>query len=368
MMYNDAEYQNCIHELSASCETCLQDGYPFIVKPVPGLGHKGDIDPRVNVMLHQLSADPGPETIDLTDLAPLRACMNWKSFDITNALISVAHTSFIGRDGNRVPLRVYSFAEVEGPKPCIVYFHGGGWIGGKMAYVENICKLIAEKIRGVVVSVDYRLAPEDPFPSGFYDCFDAVKHVYENSGKFAVNKRQIGVSGDSAGSNLAAVCALCDRDAGTGMIRHQALAYPCVNPCNAPSDYYTWHEDFYNIQHHREDILNLCVYELPIQRCIKIVEPAYVQGRYDIKYPYVAPLFADDLKNVAPAIFILPEYDYLRQEGEAYAKRLAADGVEVKVICYSGINHGFMEKVGQYPQAEDAIDEIAKSFLAAVAE
>lgn len=362
-MYNDIEYQNCIKELADNVVISEKDGYLFVKKPVPGIDHSGDIDPRVQKLLHILNADPGPEEIDLANIEPLRACMNWKSLDITNALICTNHTSFIGRDGNKIPLRVYSCSEESAPMPCLIYFHGGGWIGGRMSYVENICKLLAEQIHGVVVSVDYRFAPEYPFPAGFNDCCDAVRFVYEHSAVFGVDNHKIGVSGDSAGSNYAAACSLYDRDQNTGMICYQALAYPCVNPCLVKSDHYSWDEGFYDIQYNREDILNLCVYELPVQRCFRVVEKAYLQGKTSPTHPYVAPIFADNLKGVAPAVFVLPEYDYLRQEGEAYAKRLAHDGADVKVICYSGINHGFLEKVGQYPQAEDAIKEMARSFL-----
>ncbi len=363
MMYNDSEYQSYIRSLSTPVPKEKRNGFSFYRKLVPGQNQPGDIDPWVLSMLHMLNQEPGPETIDLQDLGPLRACMNWKSFDITTALINVKHCTFIGRDGNVIPLRVYSCAEISGIKPCILYFHGGGWIGGQMGYVENICKLLAERIRGVVVSVDYRLAPENPFPAGFNDCYDAVRFVAAHSETFEVNPKHIGVAGDSAGANLAAACALYDRNQKEHHICFQGLAYPCVNPCGAPTDYYIWNEDFYEIRAHKEDILSLCVYELPVQRCMKIVEPAYVQGRYELTNPYISPLFAKDLRGIAPSVFILPEYDYLRQEGEAYASRLAKAGCKVDVMCYCGINHGFMEKVGQYPQAEDAIQEIAKRFL-----
>lgn len=361
-MYNDAEYQKLLAALEADTKSVPKDGYELILKAIPDSSRDGDIDPRVLELLLKLQKNPGPETIDLADLEPLRACMNWKSLDITTVLLNTAHTSFTGRDGNKIRLRIYSPAEVSGLQPCILYFHGGGWIGGKMAYVENICKVLAEKIQGTVVSVDYRLAPENPFPKGFYDCVDAVHFIYANSASFSIDSKRIGVCGDSAGGNLAAACALYDRDHQEHKIACQALLYPCVNPFSLENPYYTWDEKEYEVKVHVAEIKSLCIHELPVKRCMAIVRKAYLSDEKDLWNPYASPLFAQDLAGSAPAIMITPEYDHLRLEGEAYARRLAKAGVPTTVVRYRGINHGFTEKVGQYPQSEDSLNEIAKYF------
>jgi len=361
-LYNDAEYQRLIAALESDQTSLSKDGYKLILKAIPDSAIDGDIDPRVLELLLKLQMDPGPETIDLTDLAPLRACMNWKSLDITTMLLNTVHSSFTGRDGNKIRLRIYSPAELSQKLPCILYFHGGGWIGGQMAYVENICKYLAEKIQGVVVSVDYRLAPEDPFPKGFHDCVDAIRFVCENSNAFSIDSNRIGVCGDSAGGNLAAACALYDRDHKKHKIACQALLYPCVNPFSLENPYYTWDENEYEVKAHVSEIRNLCIHELPVKRCMAVVRNAYLSDEKDLKNPYASPLFAQDLANSAPAIIITPEYDRLRLEGEAYARRLAKAGVPTTVVRYRGINHGFTEKVGQYPQSQDSLNEIAKYF------
>lgn len=361
-MYNDDEYQKMITALETNAATSTKDGYELILKAIPDSAIDGDIDSRVLELLLKLQQAPGPETIDLTDLAPLRASMNWKSLDITTILLNSVHSSFTGRDGNRIRLRIYAPAELSGKLPCILYFHGGGWIGGQMAYVENICKFLAEKIQGMVVSVEYRLAPEAPFPKGFHDCVDAVRFVYENSKSLSVDSKRIGVCGDSAGGNLAAACALYDRDHQEHKIACQALLYPCVNPFSLENPYYTWNEKEYEVKAHVSEIKNLCIHELPVKRCMAVVRKAYLSDEKDLRNPYASPLFAPDLTGSAPAIIITPEYDHLRLEGEAYARRLAKAGVSVTVVRYRGINHGFAEKVGQYPQSQDSINEIAKYF------
>lgn len=361
-MYNDAEYQKLLAALTTKTKHLTKDGYELIIKAIPDVDQDGDIDPRVLTLIQKLQADPGPETIDLANLAPLRACMNWKSLDITTMLLNTIHSSFQGRDGNKIRLRLYSPAEIPGPMPCIVYFHGGGWIGGQMAYVENVCKVLAEKIQGIVVSVEYRLAPENPFPKGFNDCVDAVRYVYENSQNLQIDPERIGVCGDSAGGTLAAVCALYDRDHHEHKIACQALLYPCVNPFSLENPYYDWDENEYEVKAHESEIRNMCIHELPVKRCMAIVREAYLSDEKDLRNPYASPLLAEDLTGSAPTIIITPEYDHLRLEGEAYARRMAAAGVPTTVVRYKGINHGFTEKVGQYPQSEDSLNEVAKYF------
>ena len=118
----------------------------------------------------------------------------------------------------------------------------------------------------------------------------------------------------------------------------------------------------YEVKAHVSEIRNLCIHELPVKRCMAVVRNAYLSDEKDLKNPYASPLFAQDLANSAPAIIITPEYDRLRLEGEAYARRLAKSGVPTTVVRYRGINHGFTEKVGQYPQSQDSLNEIAKYF------
>lgn len=361
MYFNAEEHKKLLAVLESSGQSIDVDGLPVRVKPIPDAGYAGDIDPRVLRLNAATSADPGPERIDLTDMAPLRAAMNWKSFDITEALIETRHLSF-ETPANTVRLRVYTPVEQPtGKKPCILYFHGGGWIGGEMAYVENSCKLLAEAAGAVVVSAQYRFAPEHPFPAAFEDCWAAVEYLHSHPDDLGIDPGNIAVCGDSAGGNLAACCALKDRDDQTGYIRFQALVYPSVNPCQCDSPYYTWREEAYGSTGDRAAVMEL-VKGLPVMRCLAVVEEAYVQGKNDPATPYIAPLFAADLKGMAPALIITPEYDYLRQEGEAYARRLLGDGVEISVIRYKGMDHGFFEKAGQYPQAADAAREIARAF------
>ncbi|NTV91255.1 MAG: alpha/beta hydrolase, partial [Clostridiales bacterium] len=133
-------------------------------------------------------------------------------------------------DGNPVKLWMYYPRKPEGKtgRPCLIYFHGGGWIGGTTFSVENFCRLIAEVADAVVVNADYSLAPEKKYPNAFNDCFSTVRHIYENASEYGIDPGKIGVGGDSAGGNLAAACSAKDRDLHSGMIRYQALIYPAL--------------------------------------------------------------------------------------------------------------------------------------------
>ena len=244
----------------------------------------------------------------------------------------------------------------------IVFIHGGAFFGGSTKTVKNACKYLAQKIEGVVVSVDYRLCPEHRFPEGLHDCFDTVKWLYENGKELNVNKDAIGVAGDSAGGNLSAVCALMDRDMKTNMIKFQGLIYPVVMLSNKEVDDYKFDISLYNVKHNHELINNtiMMITSFPPLSLL------YVNSDEEVDNPYVSPLLAENLKDVAETLIVTAEYDYLTLEAETYGRKLVRDGVKTKVIRYNGIDHAFIDKFGIYPQAQDFINEMAKAFLNAI--
>ncbi|OCT15734.1 alpha/beta hydrolase [Paenibacillus pectinilyticus] len=345
------------------------EGLDIVIKRVPDSDVEGDLDPRVLTvaleMAERMASGPkmdfsleGPE-----NLARLRAMMGWPNVDVTVTAIETTHITIAGTNGE-IPLRIYS-PHTSGPLPAIVFFHGGGFIGGSVDCVENPCKSLAEKAGAVVINVDYRLAPENPFPAGLIDCFDAVKWVYDNAAEIQVNPQQMGVAGDSAGGNLAAVCSIMDRDQGTGMIKYQALLYPTVNMDAIPTEDFKWELEAYNVKHHHE-LIHGMIHALGASS--GGLEQIYLQGKTAVTEPYVSPLLAEDVSGLPATLVIEAEYDYLRLEGEAYARRLIRAGVPTKMIRYNGVDHAFMDKIGLYPQAEDCMNEIAKGLKALFAE
>lgn len=341
-------------ELLSLIETKTQvenrDGVEWVIKPIPDLDATGELDPRV----FAINSRPGPVFPDDPDIHFIRSIMGFDNYDVTTTGIVTVSMDIPGPHG-LIPVRLYSPKEGEN-LPALVFFHGGGFIGGSLKTVENPCKAIAEKANAVVISVDYRLAPEHPFPIGFEDCFETVKWVYENAKEIRVNPDKIGVAGDSAGGNLSAVCSLKDRDLGTNMIKFQALIYPVVDLDREEQKEYAWSREAYTIN--REDQREM------IHRGLGMMEGPrfpYCEPN-ETKQRYISPILQEDLSGLPEALIIAAEFDPLRIEDEAYAKKLNRFGNKVTYIEYKGMDHAFIDKIGVYPQAEDCMREIAEAM------
>ncbi|MBU3102170.1 MULTISPECIES: alpha/beta hydrolase [Clostridium] len=335
------------------------NGIDITIKQIPDLDEDGVMDPRVYKILTEPEVKKDKEKDNFVfngyQVGEIRQSMGWDNKDITTREIGTEYRTIKGENGD-IPIRIYTPLENEGKVPCVIFFHGGGFVGGTLDVVENPCKAIADKANAVVISVDYRLAPENPFPKGVIDCFDAVKYAYNNSGKLNIYKEKICVSGDSAGGNFAAVCSLKDRNEKTNMIKYQALIYPVVILTNNKGEEYNWQISQYNIKNN-DEIIKKAVLEL---RDDSMVEDLYTEG----KNIYISPLLEKDFSNLPKTLVINAEYDFLRVQGEVYVKKLIDAGVDARNIRYNGIDHAFIDKCGIYPQAEDCFNEIAKDIRA----
>lgn len=343
-----------VKTLSRTREVVLQDDIETIIKPIPNSDISGDLDPRVLAVIQGYAATE-PETS--FDLASARASMGWPNLDVTTMDITTDHVMIPSADGD-IPARLYR-PLTEETLPAILFFHGGGFFGGTLDTVENPCKLLAEKANALVVSVDYRLAPEHPFPAGLNDCYRALEWVYEHANELNVRQDRIAVAGDSAGGNLATACRLLDRSKGLNRIHYQALVYPVVNLGSIPTDDYEWRLDDYEIKQHHDLIRGVV---MALGDSDDLLNHVYLQGKAELTDPLVSPLFAEDVAGLPPALLITAEYDYLRLEGEAYARKLARAGVKTRLIQYRGMDHAFMDKLGDFPQAEDCMTEIANGM------
>ena len=234
----------------------ISNGIKVILKPSPGENRAGYLDPSEKAIIDEQLADrmemkeEKPEEVlsKASIIQNIRDSMGCANVNLNTVEI---YTKFetLKDSGNEVGLWRYYPRTMERTmnKPALVFFHGGGWIGGTTYVVENFCKLIAEKANCVVFNVDYSLAPEKPFPNGFNDNYSAVKHIYENSEKYGINKNKIAIAGDSAGGNYVATVALRARDEGIPMIALQVLIYPCIALGNASVEGYKWSKDEFNM-------------------------------------------------------------------------------------------------------------------------
>jgi acetyl esterase len=366
MLYNKEEQDKLTALLESRQETRNIHGLDMVVKRIPDNDNEGDLDPRVKAGLEEFAKSranaPKQEAPKRAEEIPvnfIRSIMGYPNFDLSKG-IETTDRVIQGRNGE-IPLKVYSSNKVE-KMPVIVFFHGGAFFGGSTKAVENDCRYLAEKIEGVVVSVDYRLCPEHRFPQGLHDCFDTVKWIYESSDELNVDNNRIGVSGDSAGGNLSAVCSLMDRDLGTNMIKFQALIYPTVTLSKKEIGDYKFDISLYDIRHNEE----LAKSAIMMLTNFPPVSLLYFSKEEDADNVYVSPLLAESLKGLPETLIITAEYDYLTLEAEAYARKLLRDGVKTKVIRYNGVDHAFIDKIGVYPQAQDCMNEIAKAFKAAI--
>ncbi len=184
------EYQQWVDRLAQKKTGERQDGVEVVIKPVPDRTESGVLDPRVLEVMMQQQQDSSPA--GPFSLEAARAGMGWVNTDLTTTDITTEDI-IIPSAEQPIPARIYRPRSTE-PLPVVVYFHGGGFFGGTLEPVEHPCRLLAEQANVVVISIDYRLAPEHPFPAGLNDCFTAVKWVYEQAEELGINRAQLGCS------------------------------------------------------------------------------------------------------------------------------------------------------------------------------
>jgi len=252
----------------------------------------------------------------------------------------------IAVEGREIPVRVFT-PERDGPSPVVVFFHGGGWVTGTLETHEPYCRALATEARAVVVSVDYRLAPEHKFPAGLEDCRDATEWVLRHAEDFGGDPGRVLVGGDSAGATLATVVALLLRN-GKDLpgLAGQILLYPATGHYDPPTRSYLENGEGYGLT--RKGMIWFWDH--------------YLNDRSEAKDFRVSPLLAPSLAGLPPAFVVTAEYDVLRDEGQAYAKRLEESGVAVTHVYAEGMNHGFAASANQFPyltQAKDVLRRLA---------
>jgi acetyl esterase len=248
-----------------------------------------------------------------------------------------------GKTGAGVPVRIYR-PRGTGPFPICLYFHGGGWVVGDLDSHDHVCRSLARRGGAVVVNVDYRLAPETKFPGPLDDCSDALQWAEANARKLGGDPSRIAVAGDSAGGHLAAGLALRTRDQRGPRIALQLLIYPVTDNLFETTSY-TEFADGYGLTRANMQWFWEC----------------YLRTPADAENPWNVPLKAD-LRGLPPAFVVTAEYDVLRDEGEAYAKRLHDAGVAVRCVRYNGMNHGFIRMAAVYPQADRAVTDLGNAL------
>ena len=249
--------------------------------------------------------------------------------------------------GGGIPIRIYRPG--AGVRPALVFYHGGGFVIGDLDTHDIECRRIANRADAVVVSVDYRLAPEHPFPAATDDAWAVLRWIRDNAGRLNVDADRLAVGGDSAGGNLAAVTAIRARDEGLSLV-HQLLVYPAVDISEGVDERYP--------SRMANDGLVLST-EMNAWFIGHYVGAAAIPD--DAR---LAPINAN-LDGVAPATVIIAECDPLHDEGAAYAAALEAAGVDVELSDYAGQIHGFFNLGPVISAGSTAVDESADALAAA---
>ena len=298
------------------------------------------LDPQAKALLEQMAAMGGPplHTLSVPDARALMVALSGMSGTRDLPLAKVDNRTIPGPAGE-IPLRIYTPVGT-GPFPLLVFFHGGGWVIGSLDTHDGVCRELAHGAGCVVLSVDYRLAPEHKFPAAPEDCYAATAWAAAHASEIGADPKRVAIAGDSAGGNLTCVVALMARDNGGPKLCFQLPIYPATSHALDMPSY----------------VENATGYLLETDAMVWFWGH-YLTNKDDGENVYASPLRAKDLKGLPPAYIITAEFDPLRDEGEAYAKRLQEAGVPTRLRHFDGMIHGFFGMSGVLDQAKTAVAE-----------
>ena len=305
------------------------------------------LDPQVQTYLDQMASLNAPPLNSLPPAIIRRA--------IASQLAEAGEPEAVARVENRtipgpageIPVRIYT-PEGDGPFPVLVFFHGGGWVICTLDTHDGQCRALTNGASCVVVSVDYRLAPEHKFPAAPEDCYAATQWVAEHTAEINGDPARIAIGGDSAGGNLTAVVAQMARAQGSPRLVFQLLIYPATD-FTAQTISMKENSQGYGLT--RDDMDWFANH--------------YLQSADNKRDPLASPALATDLAGLPPALVITAEYDPLRDEGEEYGRLLQAAGVPTTISRYDGVIHGFFGMPEIVDKAKLAIAEASQALRVA---
>ncbi|MEW9674083.1 alpha/beta hydrolase [Ammoniphilus sp. 3BR4] len=306
-----------------------------------------NLDPEAQLYLQAFNLMPAIHSMSPKEARDMLAKIPRPSVEL-DPLSKVEERMVPVGDDTQIKIRIYT-PEGQGPFPLFVYFHGGGWVLGNLDTSDPSCRMIANRVGCLVISVDYRLAPEHSFPIPTEDAYKALEWVKEHAASLNGDVTRIVVGGDSAGGNLAAVVSMMTRDRQGPSITAQVLIYPVTGLDFNTGSYHEFKKGF------------------GLDRDLMVwFGSQYVTTEEDKRHPYAAPLTAEDLSQLPPTLVITAENDVLRDEGLAYVKRLESAGVPVEYSCEQGMVHGYFTNMVLFSgRIQSSISKISR-FLTSI--
>lgn len=303
-----------------------------------GISEEPPLDPQSEAFVAALAESDSPGFHELPPAEARRAFANLAP------LFGAGPEDVLVEDkkiSESIPIRIYKPAgERSDQLPAIIYFHGGGWVLGNIETHDALCRRLCSQARAAVISVDYRLAPEHPYPAPLNDCFTATTYIHQHAQQMGLDSDRIVVAGDSAGGNLAAAVALKARDESGPPLLAQVLIYPALNS-DGDSASYSSFANGYGLT----------------KEGMQWFWEQYLDDRG--ASAYASPAKATSLEGLPATLLVTAQYDVLRDEGEAYAQRLEKAGVQVWQRRYDGVVHGFVHFAGAFDRGQQALAEIA---------
>lgn len=298
-----------------------------------------ELDPELAAVVDRVHAAGVPEWHELSVPAARRVEDQVFTADDPREVAFVRDLAFDGPAGE-VSVRVY-YDDPQRPAPVVVFYHGGGWTLGTLDSIGGVCRELAVRGDCVIVSVDYRLAPEHPFPAGLDDAYAALSWAVKNASAFGGDPDRVAVAGTSAGGNLAAAVALRAREFDGPGVDHQALLYPMTDR-NTDRESYQEHGDS----------------PLLTRADVAWFWKQYCRSPIDAANPYASVLRAPDHGDLPSATVVTAGHDPLRDEGRAYSDALNADGTAVEHHHYPSMAHGFLSLTDDVTVADEAMDAL----------
>lgn len=305
------------------------------------------LHPEYQAMLQQLTEAGGPSLSEMSVVAA-REMMRMGQPPRPDVVVGDVIDTVVEKSSGNIPIRVYKPSS-SGPFPLIYMFHGGGWVIGDLDTVDSQCREVCLGTNAVVISVDYRLAPESKFPAAADDCYAVVLRYEDHASQYNGDLNRIAVAGDSAGGNLAAVVALMVRDNGGPALRFQLLVYPVTDGVN--KHYPSLKDNAEGFMLTTDGMKWFWDHYCPIE---------------DRSNAYASPIFAKDHSNLPPALIMTAEFDPFRDEGEAYGECLRKAGNDVVVKRYDGFIHGFFSHSLVLPSTKSAMNDACNALKEAL--